>query len=820
MNGTVPSDVDLALLDAAYARKPLNVGMTLAVTLAMGLLLWPVLAPQALLAGCAALLASSLWGHLECRAYRRAALGQSNLRRWQRLFALQSAAAGLAWSVAPVLTMATRPDGDSLALFVGILLGVSAVAMNSMAGQRAGMFAFLLGTLLPTGLVAGLADAPAQRLVALVLASALLALLVVGHQSHLALRRLIETGMRLQANLDASHDAVVGMDDSGRITDWNRRAAELFGWTSAEAIGRMLDSTIIPERMREAHRQGLARYLATGVPRVMHRRVELPALHRDGREFVVEIALSPLGSGPARSFTAFLTDISERKAAQERLALFRRVFDASTQMISIVDGEGYAVYQNQAHQAGLGYRDEEIIGQHFSLTVAPEALAAFRAEIGVAMRNGLSWTGQLLLQRKDGSRFIASKHIGFIKDEQGRVQYAFDIFYDFSPELARREELAGAKETAERASMAKSDFLSSMSHELRTPMNAILGFAQILQYDGSLQARQLDQVQEILRAGRHLLDLVNEVLDLAKIESGHLQLALEPVPLAAVVDDCVQLMQALAAPRHIELQTQLPLDAELHADRTRVKQILLNLLSNAIKYNRDGGSVRLTAEPAHGRRWRISISDTGRGLSTQQIDQLFQPFNRLGAEQGSIEGTGIGLTITRRLTELMGGSVGVQSTLGEGSTFWLELPSRSRPTPAATEPPAAAAMPAVPLPSHSVLCIDDNPVNLRLLEQLLTLRPQIQVLTASSPAQGLALASAQRPSLILLDIHMPEMDGYAVLAALRADPDLQSIPVVAVSASAMPQDIERGRVAGFNDYLTKPLDLGNFLHVVDRWLSR
>jgi PAS domain S-box-containing protein len=822
MNRATPMSVERALLDAAYARKPLNVLMTAGAALAIGALLWPQLPTSVMLTACAALLWSSLLGAVECLAYRQLSPGQPPLRRWQTVFALQSAAAGLAWSVGPVMMLLTqRPDGHQLALFVSMLLGVSAVAMNSMAGQRVGMQAFLVCTLAPTTLIAGFGELPMQRLVAVLLACALLAMLVVGHQSHRVLRRLIESEMRLRANLDASQDAVVGMDEEGRITDWNRRAEVLFGWDRAEAIGRMLDATIIPERLREAHRRGLARYLATGEAVAMRQRIEIPALRRNGEEFTVEIALSPVNDKPARSFTAFITDISERKAAQERLALFRRVFDASMQMVSIVDGDGRAVYQNRAHQIGLGYSDEEIIGRHYSLTVVPEVLVDFQSEIVAAMRAGISWTGLLLLQRKDGSRFIASKHIGFIKDERGKVQYAFDIFYDFSPEIARRDELARAKEAAERASHAKSDFLSSMSHELRTPMNAILGFAQILQYDDALLPRQLGHVQEILRAGQHLLALVNEVLDLAKIESGHLQLVLESVALAPLVDDCHQLMLPLAGARQIELQCQVLPEAEVYADRLRLKQILLNLLSNAIKYNRKGGRVRLTTQPVPGRRWRLSVIDTGCGLAPAQLDQLFQPFNRLGAEQGTAEGTGIGLTITRRLAELMGGTVGVDSALGVGSTFWVELPQRPVGASASLlRQPPEAPPPAADLPRQCVLCIDDNPVNLRLMVQLLELRPQLRVLTADTPERGLELATAHRPALILLDIHMPGMDGYQLLSRLREDPMLRDVQVVAVTASAMPPDIERGHAAGFADYLTKPLDLGHFLHVVDQRLNR
>lgn len=384
--------------------------------------------------------------------------------------------------------------------------------------------------------------------------------------------------------------------------------------------------------------------------------------------------------------------------------------------------------------------------------------------------------------------------------------------------------LRAAKAVADKANLAKSDFLSSMSHELRSPLNAILGFAQLLESrTPPPTASQRQSIGQILQAGWYLLELINEILDLALIESGKLSLSPEPVALVEVLGDCRGMIEPVAAKAGIRLIFTKPGD-ELHvrADRIRVKQVLINLLTNAIKYNRTDGTVEVdwaTRGPNH---MRISISDTGLGLSAEKLAQLFQPFNRLGQEVGLEEGTGIGLVVSKRLVELMGGTIGVTSTVGVGSIFWIELQS-SVAMHLSSEPRASVAAaggrPDEGSLDRTLLCIEDNPANLKLVAELVERRMGIRLLEATSGMSGIAIARAAQPDAILMDINLPGISGLVALKMLTEDPRTAHIPVVALSANAMPGDIERGLASGFFRYLTKPIRVPEFLDTIDAALA-
>jgi len=399
-----------------------------------------------------------------------------------------------------------------------------------------------------------------------------------------------------------------------------------------------------------------------------------------------------------------------------------------------------------------------------------------------------------------------------------RVVFGFGV--DISSLKQTEAALIKARDEAEQANRAKSAFLSSMSHELRTPMNAVLGFAQLLSDDTSLGPRQQRQIAQILQGGRHLLSLINDLLDLARIEAGKVEVDLQPVPLRPLVDQCLAMVAQEASQRNIRLEIAADVPAlQVQANPRRLQQVLLNLLGNALKYNQEGGWVRLD--------WAVNagtvlcqVQDNGPGIDPALQGRLFRVFERLDAERSPVQGSGIGLALCRRLLSAMQGEIGVHSMPGSGSTFWFTLPlaERAGPQQVAALPPAAAAMapapaalPAPPLPAgrprHRVLCIEDNPVNLMVLECMLEACPGLLVECIVSPEEGLARALADPPDLVLLDIQMPVLNGYEVLERLRAHPATRQVPVIAVSADAMPQSLARGRAAGFNDYLTKPLEL-------------
>jgi signal transduction histidine kinase/CheY-like chemotaxis protein len=394
-------------------------------------------------------------------------------------------------------------------------------------------------------------------------------------------------------------------------------------------------------------------------------------------------------------------------------------------------------------------------------------------------------------------------------------------------ELANSE-LELAIEEARNANQAKSSFLSSMSHELRTPLNAILGFAQILAADN--MPTTLDQKKEfaghILKSGRHLLTLINEILDLAKVEAGAVSLSMEAVLLAEMLAECQGMIAPLAAARGVRVLFPDAPTVRVQADRTRLKQVLLNLLSNAVKYNRDGGAVVVDCSQPVPHRLRLSVQDTGMGLSPEQVAGLFQPFNRLGQEAGPQEGTGIGLVVTRRLVELMGGEIGVTSSPGVGSVFWIELAladaggAASDAAPAAHAGPAAAhAEDGAPVRPSTLLYIEDNPANLKLVQEIVRFRPDLRLVSAPDGHFGLSLARTQRPDVILMDLNLPGLSGFEVLAQLRREPETARIPAIAVSANAMRADIERALAAGFTRYLTKPIDIGQFNEAIDGVLA-
>jgi signal transduction histidine kinase/ActR/RegA family two-component response regulator len=382
----------------------------------------------------------------------------------------------------------------------------------------------------------------------------------------------------------------------------------------------------------------------------------------------------------------------------------------------------------------------------------------------------------------------------------------------------RTHELRLALNDATQANQAKSQFISGMSHELRTPMNAILGFSQLMAEDARADAGAREGAREIHQAGRHLLHLIDDVLDLSKIELGRMDVRIASLAVAPLVRECCDLIQPQAKERQVSITCEGLDGVMLQADEGRLRQVVLNLLSNAVKYNHVGGWVRVSAEQVDHQHWRLAVQDGGPGISPEALARLFQPFERGDARFGPVQGTGIGLALSQRLIHLMNGRIGVHSEPGHGARFWVELPGGAPATEPASSAAGAVDSTSVPMAGlqrpHAVLCVDDNPVNLKLLVRMLQREPQLQVHTCQDSHQALEQALEIGPSLILLDINMPGLDGYQLLTLFRQHPSLAAVPVVAVTADAMKHDVDRGREAGFADYLTKPLELGALRRVL------
>ena len=430
--------------------------------------------------------------------------------------------------------------------------------------------------------------------------------------------------------------------------------------------------------------------------------------------------------------------------------------------------------------------------------------------IGVALRGGPRYEVEYRVVWPSGEvRFVYSQG-DVILDEAGQPRRMFGTVQDVTERKLVDE--------VKRASKAKSEFLSRMSHELRTPLNAILGFGQLLERQKPTEV-QRKRVGYILSAGKHLLDLINEVLDISRIEAGRMQLSLEPVCVADALEETLDLMRPLATERSIQLSASADIDAGVHvlADRQRFKQVLVNLLNNAVKYTPFFGGVAVSYHVPGNEKVRVLVSDTGPGIPAEKLARLFTPFERLGAEQSAIEGTGLGLALSQRLMDAMGGSIGVESAVGKGSTFWIELPLAKSPLERFPRDGAdnGARQPSSEPASRSILYIEDNLSNLALIEQMLAERPGTALLTSMQGKVGLDLARQHTPDLILLDLHLPDLPGWDVLSQLKADSTTRHIPVVVISADATKRQMNRLMSAGAAHYLTKPLDVNKFFQVLD-----
>jgi PAS domain S-box-containing protein len=665
---------------------------------------------------------------------------------------------------------------------------------------------------------------------------------------------LLEAGALQNAIFNSENFSSIATDEKGVIQLFNVGAERMLGYTAAEVVNQITPADISDPQEVIARAKALSHELAATITpgfdalafkasRGIEDIYELTYIRKDGSRFPAVVSVTALrdAQGAIIGYLLIGTDNTARKQVEaEQKQLDQRLRDQQFYTRSLIesnidalmttDPRGIITDVNKQMEALTGCTRDELIGAPFkNYFTDPE-----RAEAGVnrVLSESKVTDYELTARARDGKETVVSYNLTTFHDRDRKLQGVFAAARDVTErkrlDQALQEknvELERAGAVAEKANLAKSDFLSSMSHELRSPLNAILGFAQLISSDSPPPtASQTASIDQILHAGWYLLQLINEILDLAQIESGKLALSREPTALAEVMLECRAMIEPQAQKRGITMTfPQFDLPDFVDADRTRLKQVLINLLSNAIKYNQANGTVvvdctSLTQEGRSPARIRISVTDTGAGLPPDMLMQLFQPFNRLGQERSTEEGTGIGLVMSKRLVELMGGVIGVESTVGLGSVFWFELNSATAPELAVDSGEPAAITPAQVdhgAPLHTLLYVEDNPANLKLVEQLIARRPDMRLLSATDGSRGIRLARDHQPEVILMDINLPGISGIEALKILREDPVTAHIPVIALSANAMPRDIEKGLQAGFFRYLTKPIKVSEFMDTLD-----
>jgi PAS domain S-box-containing protein len=559
---------------------------------------------------------------------------------------------------------------------------------------------------------------------------------------------------------------------------------------------------------------------------------ELTYIRKDKSRLPAIVSVTALRTdgGPIIGYLLIATDNTVRKDAEDKRLWAEESFQLMVESVTdcaiiMLDQEGRVESWNEGAQRIQGYKAKEIIGQHNSRFFTQEDIAINKPERALqeaAAADRSEDNGWRV--RKDGSTFWANVVMTAIRDAAGSLRGYATLERDMTERQRVEFELNKAKATAEAANLAKSEFLSSMSHELRTPLNAILGFAQLMESDDPPPSlSQKVSIDQILQAGWYLLALINEVLDLSLIESGRLSLSQEKMSLAEVLSDCQAMMEPLALKRGITMKfPEFDASCYVMADRTRVRQILVNLLSNAIKYNRPNGTIVVEITMRTLGYVRLSVTDTGLGLTSEKLTQLFQPFNRLGQEDGAEQGTGIGLVVTKRLVEVMKGTIGVDSTVGKGTVFWIDLVATTPPRHDFTQAQIGTSSQTLtknPGPMRTVLYVEDNPANLKLVSMLIARRSDLRLLTAENGNLGVELAQAHLPDLILMDINLPGISGLKVMSILSKNSITAHIPIVALSANANPSDIERGLKAGFLKYLTKPIRVDELMETLDLGLA-
>ena len=659
---------------------------------------------------------------------------------------------------------------------------------------------------------------------------------------------VLKTGALQNAILNSANFSSIATDEKGVIQIFNVGAERMLGYAAAEVLNKITPADISDPQEVIARAKALSAELSTPITpgfealvfkasRGIEDIYELTYIRKDGSRFPAVVSVTALRDAQGRIIGYLLigTDNTARKQVEAEQKLLdqrlrdqqfytRSLIESNIDAIMTTDPSGIISDVNKQMEALTGCTRDELIGASVkNFFTEPERAEESIKQVLIEKKVS---DYELTVRARDGRETLVSYNASTFYDRDRRLQGVFAAARDITErkrfEQALQEtnvELQRAKAAADKGNLAKSDFLSSMSHELRSPLNAILGFAQLMESSSPAPTpSQALRIEQILQAGWHLLKLINEILDLAAIEAGRVSLSLEPVLLADIMAECQAMMEPQAQQYGVAtFYPTFPTPLFVLADRTRLKQVVINLLSNAIKYNKAGGTVVVSCSEVDPTHTRVSVEDTGRGLAPEKMAQLFQPFNRLGQETTNIAGTGIGLVVTKQLVELMRGTVGVESTQGSGSKFWVDLLPAARlalpgdipePTDGPSRRPRAVG-------KSTLLYIEDNPANMMLVEQLIARRPELKLLTAEDGTLGIELARACRPDVILMDINLPGINGTDALKVLLRNPMTAKIPVIALSANAMPRDIKTGIDAGFFKYLTKPIKVAEFMETLD-----